>query len=174
MPIINPNFKHAWRTYLFKCFVALIVMSIVLTTIQFVATNAILGAIGASSLASSIFITFALPRSPAAEPRRMIGGYLVGLSMGVIFYYLGGCLLKNVHLMTPDIAYEITGALAVVLTMFLMVLFSLEHPPAVGMALGVVIDPWRDETLLVIFIAIIIIAIAKGLLKPWLLTDSPD
>jgi CBS-domain-containing membrane protein len=174
MLIINPNFKHARKTYLFKCFVVLIAMLVVLITLQLISNNAILGAIGASSLASSIFITFALPRSPAAEPRRMIGSYIVGIAIGIIFYYLGEYLLHVSHFFTLAIIYEITGALAVTLTMFFMVLFSLEHPPAAGMALGIVIDPWRDETLLVIVIAIILITGAKILLKPWLLTDSPD
>ncbi|MFN7098067.1 MAG: HPP family protein, partial [Gammaproteobacteria bacterium] len=173
MPIINPNFKRAKKTYLFKCVVVLIVMLIVLTNLQLISMNAILGAIGASSLASSIFICFALPRSPAAEPRRMIGSYVIGILIGIIFYYIATYLMNVYSSLSTGIVYEITGSLAVAITMFLMVFFSLEHPPAAGMALGIVIDPWRDETLLVIIVAIILIAIAKEFLRPWLLTDSP-
>lgn len=172
--IINPNFTKFKKVYLFKCFVALLATLFVLTSLQLVATNAILGAIGASSLASSIFIAFALPEGPAAHPKRMIGSYCFALLIGVGFYYLGSYLIIMQNFLSFSLTYELTGALAVALTMLVMVMFSLEHPPATGLALGLVIDQWRWWTLIILLFSIICIATIKHLVEPWLLANSPS
>lgn len=172
--IINPNFKANKKAYLFKCFVALLATIFVLTSIQLVAANAILGAIGASSLASSIFIAFALPEGPAAHPKRMIGSYCLALLIGVSFYYLGTYLILWQDFLSFSLTYELTGALAVALTMLVMIMFSLEHPPATGLALGLVIDQWRWWTLMILLFSIICIATIKYLVQPWLLENSPS
>ncbi|MAZ40420.1 MAG: hypothetical protein CMF49_09915 [Legionellales bacterium] len=173
MPIINPNFKKNKKVYLFKCFVALIAMIFVLLSLQLVASNIVLGAIGASSLASSIFVAFAMPDSAAAHPKRMVGSYAISIVLGIVCYYFGTYLLIMQNILSFSLTYELVGALAVTATMLCMILFSFEHPPATGLALGLVIEPWQGWTILIIILAIIGIATIKTLVSPWLLSDSP-
>jgi len=171
--IINPNFKENRKIYLFKCFVALFATALVLTSFQFAVKDVILGVVGASSLASSIFIAFALPEAAAAHPKRMVGSYVCAAIIGIVFYYLATYLIVLQDVLSFSATYEAIGALAVTLTMLLMIMLSLEHPPATGLALGLVIEPWRWSTLLVIMLAIVCIAIIKFLVQPWLLSNSP-
>ena len=145
----------------------------VLISLQFVASNIILGAIGASSLASSIFVAFAMPDSAAAHPKRMVGSYLISIVLGIIFYYIGTYLIILQDIMSISLTYELVGAFAVTMTMLCMILFSLEHPPATGLALGLVLEPWQGWTIVIIVLSIIGIATVKTLVSPWLLPDSP-
>jgi len=173
MIIINPNFKRNKKVYFLKCLVALCAMTFILISLKTISSNVILGAIGASSLASSVFIAFSLPDCASAHPRRMIGSYLISIIVGVIFYYIGTYFILIHDYLSFSLIYEIMGAFAVTTTMLMMILLSLEHPPAAGLALGLVLEPWEFRTLTIIIGAIIATAIIKSLVKPWLLPDSP-
>ena len=51
--------------------------------------------------------------------------------------------------------------------MFLMVITDTEHPPAAGLALGLVLaESWRPEIIIVVLVGIVLVALLKRLLKP--------
>ena len=62
------------------------------------------------------------------------------------------------------------GALAVGLAIFVMVITDTEHPPAAGLALGLVLNEACDARVLaVVLIGILALSLAKEVLKPLLI-----
>ncbi len=50
--------------------------------------------------------------------------------------------------------------------MFLMVITDTEHPPAAGLALGLVLaESWRPEIIIVVLVGIVLVALLKPVLK---------
>jgi CBS-domain-containing membrane protein len=129
----------------------------------------LLGYLGSGALGSSAFLVFTSPNCAAASIRRMWGGYAISIIIGVFFsgilYYL---MQEHVNL-TLCYCAEIAAALAIAFIMFLMALFGLEHPPAVGLALGLVVEPWTRYTLLVMVLSIVLLTAVKHLLRNWLI-----
>ncbi|HHE04885.1 MAG TPA: HPP family protein, partial [candidate division WOR-3 bacterium] len=64
------------------------------------------------------------------------------------------------------IHYVIFGALSVGISLFLMAITDTEHPPAAGMALGLVINTWDYNTLLFIVGAVVVMYSVKRILRP--------
>ena len=60
------------------------------------------------------------------------------------------------------------GALAIGCTIFLMVLLNFEHPPACGMALGVVLNEFNLRVLFIVILGVAVLTALKTLLKPML------
>ena len=83
--------KHRWPRWihiLLQCSLIFVVVFAFLTVLgNFVLQNELVGAIGASSLAATSFIAFVTPDSPSATNRRMIGGYVIALVVGMLGYY---------------------------------------------------------------------------------------
>jgi len=118
----------------------------------------------ATSLGGSAFIVFTLPRSATAQPRRLIGGHIVGLISGALLYYIffAGPLAElaaNERIITI-LAY----ALAVGLCIFLMTITNTEHTPAVSTALGIVSDGWSYQIVISVLLCAVILAIIRRLL----------
>ena len=86
-----------------------------------------------ASLGASAFIVFAMPEKVTAFPRHVIGGHIFGIICG----HAGWMLLELI----PGIGAVEQAAgmgLAVGLSIFLMAVFDMEHPPAAGTAFGIV------------------------------------
>ena len=62
----------------------------------------------------------------------------------------------------------IVYASAVGITMFVMVVFDLEHPPAAGTALGIAILGAGEGAILAVLIGSVVLALAHHLLRRWL------
>ena len=122
----------------------------------------ILGAIGASSMAASSFISVSHPGSAMADSRHMIGGYLIGVSVGIIFklfvVFLGFQGIPHLH------RHILSATCAVGLSTYLMIKTHTEHPPAAGMSLGLVLEDWSSWTVVTIFIAIGILSMIRRFL----------
>lgn len=136
---------------------------------QFTNADDALGAIGASSLGSSAFLAFVAHDTAMAKARRLISGYVVGVVMGILGSY---CLFlvthcSGFHCLVGQYDVLIAAGTAAI-TMIVMVLFAAEHPPAVGIAIGLVLRQWDVSVLLLVGITVVIIAVAKGILQPWL------
>lgn len=58
--------------------------------------------------------------------------------------------------------------MAVGSAIFLMVVTDTEHPPAAGMSLGLVLNQWDHKTLLFIFVAVIVMAVLRKYLQPYM------
>jgi CBS-domain-containing membrane protein len=61
------------------------------------------------------------------------------------------------------------GAIAVGISIFIMAVTNTEHPPAAGISLGLVINPWSLVTIIFILCAIIWLAVIRKILKPYLM-----
>ncbi|OVE79839.1 HPP family protein, partial [bacterium I07] len=83
-----------------------------------------------ASIGATAFIIFALPKGITAKPRCVIGVPSVGLICGTLF----GLIPHS----DPALSILISS-LAFGMTMFLIVVLDLEHPPACGTALGIAI-----------------------------------
>ena len=70
--------------------------------------------------------------------------------------FIGGGALLDEHF-----ARILLGALAVGLTMFVMVTTDTEHPPGAALALGFVLNEWDLMTILVVLLGIGAISVVK-------------
>jgi len=78
---ITDKFKKLWIYYILQSLLAalaLFVLVLVLKGDKMV----LISAMGATS-----FIAFAMPKAVSAQTRNIIGGHLVGLACGTIFYF---------------------------------------------------------------------------------------
>ena len=115
---IKDKFKELWKYYILQSLLAgtaLFIIVLVLGKDKMVTVSAI----GATA-----FIVFTMPKAVSAQTKHVIGGHLVGLAAGTVFYFTA-------------LPYFVEYPLAVGITIFLMVALDVEHPPAVGTALAV-------------------------------------
>ena len=119
--IIWDKFKKLWKYYIFQSLLAGIALFAIVLALG--EKNAVMTA----SMGATAFICFALPKSVSAKTTNVIGGHLVGLVCGAVFT------------LTAWPCYA-EFSLAAGLAIFLMVALDVEHPPAVGTALAVIIN----------------------------------
>ena len=103
-----------------------------------------------ASIGASVFIVFAMPKSPTASPRRLIGGHAVGIFVGSLF-----ALIPHASLLSSAAIY----ALAVGSAIFLMVVTNTDHPPAAATALGVAIIGFSFSVLFSVLTSAIVLAL---------------
>ena len=118
---IRYKFKKLWIYYIWQSLLASIALFIIVIALgkdQMV----LISAMGATA-----FIVFALPKAASAQTRNVIGGHLVGLGVGYLFHLI-------------SMSYLIEYPLVVGIAIFVMVALDVEHPPAAGTALAVVIN----------------------------------
>lgn len=163
MKLIDEKFLQNKRQYILQTVMTISAMMMVLAFLRSLANSAIIASLGATT-----FIAFGMPHAKSARPRYLLGGYSVGI--------LVGTTLKLIA-MTPFIksipeAYKmedvIFAALAVGLSMFLMVIMNFEHPPACGLALGILLNDFSLWVLFVVIVGVLLITTIKTLLKPYL------
>ncbi len=151
------------RRYVLQCTLAGVVVLILLLVLDTVTQTVLIAALG-----SSTFIAFAVPRSLHSDPRHMIGGYLVGISVGCLIgtLYLS---FDFTHASADHAVLIMFGAFATALAMFVMVVTRTEHPPAAALALGLVLNEWNLLTILVVLAGIISLSVFKRLVLPVLM-----
>ena len=143
---ITIKFKRLWKYYIIQTLIAAAAISIIVL---------ILGKdkmVVISSMGASAFIVFAMPKAVSAQTRNVIGGHLVGLASGAIFY------------LTPW-PYFIEYPLAVALAIFLMVALDVEHPPAAGTALAVVINEVSRDAFITIMVSVVLFSQCRYYLR---------
>ena len=159
MQIIDKAFVRSPKSYIIQSLLAVVAVAIILYFVGVLTHVAIVAALG-----SSAFVVFAMPRSVTGQPRRLIGGHVVGLISGTFchFVFLGGPLGELVT------GWEFTTllvyALAVGLSIFLMTITDTEHAPAAGTALGIVTYDWSYQVVIFVLIFAISLAIVRKLL----------
>ena len=162
MRLLDTDLRHHVLRYLWQSLAAGAVILVVLLLLDAVQQTAIIAALGASA-----FIVFAAPRSYSAEPRAILGGYSVGTLCGI-------AAMETVSALTScgmewNLWQAAAGAIAVALSLFIMTVTDTEHPPAAGLALAFVLNPWDLSTVGVVIGAAAILTLAGRLLKRWLL-----
>ena len=163
MHIIDKSFIKAPKKYIIQSSIAVAAVALILVFVETLTHAAIVAALGASS-----FIIFAMPHSVTAQPRRLIGGHVVGLACGTLCHYALftgplGALAGNWQYM-PWIA----AALAVGLSIFIMPITNTEHPPAASTALGVAIYTWSYQVVFFVLSFAIVLALIRRVLRGYL------
>ncbi len=161
MALFDTKFKHNKTRYMLQCLLATVSVLLMLLALDGMSNAAIIAALGSSS-----FIVFAMPQAQASRPRFLIGGYVVGVAVGSGCYWLAQIPWPDA--LSPAYAYANVafGSMAVGLAIFVMVLTNTEHPPAAGVALGLVLGEWSPMTISVILVGITALSILRLLLKP--------
>jgi len=164
MKLIDVKVKeNLWR-YLSQCFLATLTIFAILLFLDILNEAAIIAALGASA-----FIVFTMPTKYSSEPRRLIGGYIVGVLIGCSFYFLSISTEFASLFGNHQLSLAIFASLAVGIAMFIMAVTNSEHAPAAGIALGLVLNEWDYVTIIFILGAILWMAGVRKLLKPLLM-----
>jgi len=143
---------------LWQPLLAILITALILFSFAKVASSSILWAVGAGALASTTCIVFAMPDTKAAQSQCIIGGYAIAIAVGWSMHFA-------LNLFGVAAYFPCLAAIAVGLTMSLMGALSLEHPPAVGMALVLVVDLHDYHSLLVVIAGALLLALTKRLLQ---------
>lgn len=156
--------NYIWQPLLAASFVV-----IALVALGGIGHVELFGFIGTSSLASSAFLIFSIPSSFNSSTRSLLGGYLVCTLIGVLFsscvFYL---CAASPHFNYVSI-HDFVAAIAMAIAMFLMVFLRLEHPPAAGFALGLIVEPWTKLSLLMLWLVILLLLAIKKIMQRWLI-----
>ena len=130
MQILDPKFRTHKCMFIVQCALATLIIFIVLMILDVIMNAAVIGALGASS-----FIAFTMPHHNVSRTRFLVGGYAVGILVGILCHYISlWPLLADIPVFEES-SHVIFGAVSVGLSIFLMVVFNFEHPPAAGLAL---------------------------------------
>lgn len=139
-----------WKYYVFQSFFAVVTLFIVLLALRMEHPVKI------ASIGSSAFIVFAMPNSITAKPRNVIGGHVVGLICGSLC-----ALIPSTTLYHSALVYS----LAVGLSIFIMVVIDMEHPPASGTALGFAITGFSDEATIAVMASTVVLALIHRIFR---------
>lgn len=153
--------------YFWQFAVLLLFLCVCLTFFYWDAHSDILKAVGAGSLASSAVAVFTKPHTRAADPYRMVLAYFISIAVGMAFrfgyeHWFAYCAHSSVC--WPGYL----AVLAVVVSLLVMLSFKIDHPPAAGLALILVLDVHDYRTLIIILISVMMLAIIRKALGPWM------
>jgi CBS-domain-containing membrane protein len=146
----DEKIKLFWKNYIIQTLLATLSIFILLVSLHL--QNAVIIA----SIGATAFIVFTMPQDITAHPRNVIGGHFVGFACGAL------CALIP-H--STFVATAAVFALAVGLSIFLMVVIDTEHPPASGTALGLAITGYSSSALISVVTSVIILSLIHRLLK---------
>jgi CBS-domain-containing membrane protein len=164
MKLLDEKFKLNYKNYIFQCTLAAAVTFIIFLFVDIIASMIILTSYGATT-----FIAFTMPWGYASRPRNIIGGYFVGSIVGIVIHGIHIIFLNSNIIISSNLLLLISSALCVGVTSLILVITDTEHPPAVGMALGLIINNWSFLSILITLTAIITLTIIKEILKPHLI-----
>ena len=148
---IDSKFSTYWRDYVRQSVYA--ATAVFFITILLSDNPVVIASIGATS-----FIVFAMPNNISAEPKRIIGGHLVGFFVGVcfaVFPFMDIIFFKALWF-----------SASVGITILIMVVMDVEHPPATGTALGMTLVGYTNSSSSAIIISVVVLAFIGYVLKP--------
>ncbi|MCB1827036.1 MAG: HPP family protein [Coxiellaceae bacterium] len=160
--------KSRWAHLIWQPLIAVMFVIVVLLFMDHFASSDVLWAVGAGALSSSSYIVFGKPSGASAQPKNILGGYLVGIIVGFLLR------IVIMHLHDLDCGFlgtahfhliGLIAAFSVGMSLFVMSLLKFEHPPAAGMALVLVIDMRDYDEILLVLIAAVLLAIIRRLLS---------
>jgi len=146
---ITDKFKKLWKYYLLQSVLAATILSI-LVFILGREKMVLISAMGATT-----FIVFAMPNTVSAKRRNVVGGHLVGLASGAIFYF-------------ATLPYFLEYPLAVGIAIFFMVALDVEHPPAAGTALAVVINEVSCDAFITVMVSALVLSQCRFYMRRYL------
>jgi CBS-domain-containing membrane protein len=128
--------------------------------------DALLNAAILVAVASTAFTVFVVPDSIAAMPRRVIGGHIVSVIIGVSIWYVLAFVIPVYGDVDRRYILDAGAAISVGLSLLLMVLTNTEHPPAAGTALGLVIHGSSWSAVAFILVSAIVLTLIRLALRP--------
>ena len=147
------KFRLSWKNYIFQSFLVGLAIFLVLLFLE-IEHSIVISAIGATA-----FIVFAMPHNVTANSRHVIGGHLISFSIGAL------CAL----IPQPSLWYSIMAySLAVGLSIFIMVVIDVGHPPAAATALGLAITGFSLDAAITVVTSAALLSLAHHFLKPLL------
>lgn len=152
--IFDWRFRKRWLNYIAQS--AMATMAVLLALVVLHQQNLVVTA----SLAATAFTIFVMPHSITASPRNVIGGHIIGIIFGSLFALIS---------VEPGLEQDLIYALAVGGATLMMAITNMEHPPAAGTTLGVVIAGCSLSVIMGIAVGITILTVVHYLLKPILL-----
>ena len=161
--LIDHRFSKDPKAYFIQPLIAVAAVIVILSFVTFLTHAVLVAVLGASS-----FIVFVMPRAPVAETRRLIGGHVIGVAIGLACYYL--FLTGPIGRIAQEEGWVkmVAAGVSIGLAVFLMPLFDAEHPPAAGTALGLVAGPWSYGTILFILGFAVSLALVRKILLRYL------
>jgi len=159
----DKKFSSNKKKYILQCLAATFISYFILTTLSLISSVLVI-----ASIASTAFIVFCAPHAKRAKTRYILGGYAVGLSMGFLCYSMMKFFITHVPFLHIHFD-EIFGALAIGLSIFLMVILDVEHAPACSASLALVISDWNYLTIIITFLALFILIGSRFILRKHLI-----
>jgi CBS-domain-containing membrane protein len=150
---IRSEGRRLWKNYFYQSYLATFTVALVLLVLN------IENAVVIASIGATAFIVFTMPKNITASPRRVIGGHIIGLLSGSF-----AALIPH----DTSFAGILVYALAVGLSIFLMVALDCEHPPASGTALGVAMTGFSLTVLIAVITSSILLSLAHRFLRRYL------
>jgi CBS-domain-containing membrane protein len=145
--------RTPWHRYLFQSLLAVASLALILFLLRW-RHWAIVTALG-----STVFVLFVMPHRPVAAPRNTFVGHLIGIVCGLLCAYIP-------H--RTELGTALVYALAVGLSIFVMLLTDTEQPPAAGTALAFVIRGYDLTALVGTLLSVLILSVIHLILKPYL------
>ena len=165
MRLFDEKFKEHKTEYFLQCSLATASIAIALVILDAVSNAAILGALGASS-----FIIFTMPHKRVSNARFLIGGYIIGIAVGTLCYWSNQLLaIGQIEAISESTGIVFFSSIAVGLAIFLMVITNTEHPPAAGVAMGLVLNECSLQAIIAVLIGIAYMAGMRKLLKSYMI-----
>jgi CBS-domain-containing membrane protein len=149
--------RRQLHRYIFQCALSGGVAFVFLSFLDVIEHTGLVAALGAST-----FMTFTMPHRVSTRARYVVGGYVAGTLAGILCKFI---LLGALH-GVGDTGLAAMGAVAVAVAGLFMVVTNTEHPPAAGVALGLVLQPWTYPTVLFVLASAVFLSAAKHFLKP--------
>lgn len=162
--MLDEKFLENKGRYLLQCGMAFLTILVILLVLNVFEQTALIASLGASA-----FIVFAMPGSYSAKPRSIMGGYFFGVTLGVVFNVVARLDYIQSLPISAVLEYTFFSAVAVGLTLLCMVVFNVEHPPAAGMALGLVLQNWQLPSLALVVAAVIMLSAVRLVLGEYLM-----
>lgn len=159
--IIDKKFKANKARYFLQCLIATVPIIIILIVLNNMFKVVIIASFGATA-----FLIFTMPHLRTSQGRSVLGGYFIGIVLGILSYHLASVIFfYSGHLWI----YQVMGGVVIGLSILIMTMTNTEHPPAAGLALGLVLQGYNIISVIVIFAAVIVIMVVKYLLRNWLI-----
>lgn len=168
MHLIDSRFKQNKWAYIWQPVAAAVYILVVLMGFETIGKIDVLGAIGLSALASSAFICFTQQERAGLTLRHLLGGYCIAMLAGSLFKAVTAIASYTENPLTYGHTLIICAILAAGVAMLFMVILNMEHPPAAGLAIGLVLEAWSLRTLAAIIVAILLLFALRLLLKPYM------
>ncbi len=162
--IWDQHLGSRWKNFLLQCGLATVALVLILLV-----EDAVLRAAIVVAIASTVFTIFVFPNSVVSTPRKVIGGHAIAVVFGSVLS--GVLMLPGIDAVSTDVRVvrDVIAALAVGLSILLMVMTDTEHPPAAGTALGLVIHEVSLSAVLFILVSASTLSIVRVILRPKLI-----